>query len=247
MYMLVLCSNYLIVFAVLRFLGFLSPTTNSATKKKPTLIKIKKSPKSTTDNASTAQDEYDDEGMNVAACTTLVVSSPDIADEKLMWHPVSISGVFKDHDLSKKMFCNILLPSGIVDPGKIKMLIVENSSKLKIVIAMPSIMQNSYALHKDTFVTAKPTDKEINQNLRVANYNEALENIQAVKGEKVWWTAYIDLPTAVCTSKFLCKKYFYDNKTHALVACVDMLVEDSTYIQDKESFEMVESSSGSDK
>ena len=137
------------------------------------------------------------------------------------------------------MFCNILLPSGIVDPREVKMSIVESGSKLKIVIAMPNIMENSYLLHRDTFASKFPTTMEINQNLRVAMYNNALEAIQPVKGEKVWWTAFINLSAVASSNKFLQEKYLNDPTMHAIVACVDMLVEDSSYLQEKKKIETI--------
>jgi len=100
-------------------------------------------------------------------------------------------------------------------------------------------MENSYLLYRDTFASKHPSTLEINQNLRVATYNNALRMIQPVKGEKVWWTAVIELPEIATSKKFLRKKYFNDPMTHALVASVDMLVEDSSYLQEKEKFETV--------
>ena len=91
---------------------------------------------------------------------------------------------------------------------------------------------------------AKPDNlspSEINQNLRIMNYNSDLAEIGHKRGESVWWKAIIDLPEKACTNKFDRKKFRLCPASNCLVLCVDLLVEDSNYLEEQDDFECVHS------
>ena len=83
------------------------------------------------------------------------------------------------------------------------------------------------------------TDSEVNQNLRVMNYNSFLSGIGYKKGTQVWWTAIIKLDEPACTNKFTRKKFLLCPTTKCLVLCLDLLLEDSNYLEEDEAFEEV--------
>ena len=71
------------------------------------------------------------------------------------------------------------------------------------------------------------------------NYNSDLVSIGHKKGEHVWWKAIIKLPETACTNKFSRKKFKLCPSTNCLVLCVDLLVEDSNYLEEQDDFECV--------
>ena len=161
------------------------------------------------------------------------------SDNGLIWHPLCVMGTFKDAEMNLMMFCNLVLPSGVCKPSDVKFKVEEDS--LYITVAMPALLGNGYALHKDTFAaSAGPRSAEdIGNNLRVSTYNKALAEFMTSKGEKVWWTAMVDLPATAATTRLDRCKILQDSDSLATVACIDMLVKDSNDDDADKTFEVI--------
>ena len=106
---------------------------------------------------------------------------------------------------------------------------------------LPPLLCNAFLLHKDTMSKngAGLSDVEVNQNLRVMSYNSFLSDIGYKKGSQVWWTAIIKLDEGACTNKFTRKKFLLCPESKCLVLCLDLLLEDSNYLEEEEFFEEV--------
>ena len=87
--------------------------------------------------------------------------------------------------------------------------------------------------------SANLSQSEINQNVRVMGHNSGLAELGHKQGEHVWWKAVIELPEKACTNKFSRKKFKSCPGTECLVLCVDLLVEDSNYLEEEDGFECI--------
>ena len=164
----------------------------------------------------------------------------DDHDDALNWKPIVVMGCFTDSDMSKKIYANILVPSGISKPNQVKVVVNEGLDSIMVSVLTPSLLCDAFNLHKDTMANCENVSQsEINQNLRVMNYNSDLAAIGHKKGEHVWWKALIELPEKACTNKFSRKKFKLCPSTNCLVSCVDLLVEDSNYLEEQDDFECV--------
>ena len=163
-------------------------------------------------------------------------------NDSLTFTPMSLVGSFTDHDMPKKQFVNVALPSGITTKKCVKVSMSDDLTSVVLMVLMPSLMTDSYLLHKDTMEggVCPPTNKEaINRNLRVKNCNEVLADIGHKHDEPVWWKAVINLEEPACSNKFVRKKFKHCDSTGCLVLCLDVMVEDSDCMIEDDEFETV--------
>ena len=174
------------------------------------------------------------------ACLSNSFDIDEPEEDALSWKPIVVMGCFTDSDMSKKIYANILMPSGISKPNQVKVTVNEGLDSIMVSVLTPALLCDAFNLHKDTMANCENVSQsEINQNLRVMNYNSDLASIGHKKGEHVWWKAIINLPETACTNKFSRKKFKLCPSTNCLVLCVDLLVEDSNYLEEQDDFECV--------
>ena len=175
------------------------------------------------------------------ASSTSMTAGRNRRDEALSFSPIKLMGIFTDSDLSKKIFLNILMPSGVTDPSQVRVSITEDKETVKLMVLSPSLLSNARLLFKDTMPDRGEglSDEQINQNVRVASYNSLLADIGFKDGSQEWMTATIKLPEAVCYNQFTRKKFIRCSTTHCLVLSLDLLVKGSNFFEEVVEFEDV--------
>ena len=182
-----------------------------------------------------------------AAASTMTASSTSMTagknrrDGALSFNPIKLMGTFTDADLSKKIFLNILMPSGVTDPSQVRVSITEDKETVKLMVLSPSLLSNGYKLFKDTMPNKGEglSDELINENVKVLSYNSLLADIGFKHGSQEWMTATIKLPEAVCYNQFTRKKFIRCSTTHCLVLSLDLLVKGSNFFEEVVEFEDV--------
>ena len=154
---------------------------------------------------------------------------------------MSLMGSFTDHDMPKKQFVDVVLPSGITSEKQVKVSMSDDLTSVVLMVIMPALMTDSCLLRKDTMeIGVSPSDKEsVDRNSGVKNCDEVLAGIGHKHDETVWWKAEIALEEPACSNKFVRKKFKHCDSTGCLVLCLDIMVEDSNHMIEDDEFETV--------
>ena len=185
-----------------------------------------------------------------SSTSTRSVLAPDDTDDSeddvsivmpvLSFVPIYTKGVITASDMSKMGFLNVNLPSGITDTDQVKDYFNELMTHYVIRVSMPTFLCNSFKLLRDTFPQGgkdlSGKEEVVHQNSRVTAYNKNLDSISHRSGQPVWWKASIKLPLPATSRKPLRKKFLVCEKTNCLVLCLDYVIEDSNFLEEKQGF-----------
>ena len=135
------------------------------------------------------------------------------------WNPIHFCKTYTNHKMARMMGIYLLLPSGVKD-STVKVSVLGKT--LTVTVAMPGMLENAKIIHGYGLDTEEYA-------IRTLEYNKALNKLLGhKKGERVWWTARINLPQECANNNFQ-QRIMHGKSTGTSLLCLDMLVEDSTY------------------
>ena len=70
----------------------------------------------------------------------------------MLWR---VLGCFTDSDMSKKIYANIPMPSGISKPNQVKVVVNEGLDSIMVSVLTPSFLCDAFNLHKDTMANCE--------------------------------------------------------------------------------------------
>ena len=158
----------------------------------------------------------------------------DSTVDQKMWTPIHSMGEFRDHNMSRKLFLCVLMPSGITQSGQVRTQISQDLTRVELCLNPSGLFCDACRSHADCFPKGKEsTQIKKDNHKRVSTHNEFLEATGHKPRSPLKWHANIVLPEKARADRFERKVHKVCPIAQARVSCLDVLVESSTHQEDE--------------